>query len=223
MRYKAILLDFYGTLVEEDGAIIARIVRQVCVESPLRPDRAEVIRSWEFAELCSESYADTFEAQRTLELRSLRALLEKYDVPLDPVALSQDLFDYWRAPRACPSASGFLSSLRIPAAIVSNIDDEDLSRAILHNGWHFDVVVTSQQCRAYKPRPELFQEALSRLGLSPEDVIHVGDSLRADVKGAQDVGIDTIWVNRKGRSPSSDASPPSFIVSHVGEASQILS
>jgi 2-haloacid dehalogenase/putative hydrolase of the HAD superfamily len=59
-------------------------------------------------------------------------------------------------------------------------------------------VVTSEQARAYKPRPEPFRLALDRLGLGPGEVIHIGDSPSSDVAGAAALGIDTAFLDRGG-------------------------
>lgn len=222
MRYKIILLDFYGTLVEEDDAIIDRIVRLIATESPRSCTVADVARSWQFAELCRDSFDQSFKSQRGLELESLQALLDQYEVHRNALDLSSELFAYWRAPQACPSADGFLRSLKIPACIVSNIDDDDLEHAIRHNGWQFDVVVTSQQCRAYKPRPAPFQTALDKMGVHPDEVLHIGDSLQADVLGAQSLGIDIVWINRNGRVLPAGIKTPTHTVSRIGDVVEFL-
>lgn len=41
--------------------------------------------------------------------------------------------------------------------------------------------------------------ALNDTGLSAESVVHIGDSLSSDIKGASSIGINTIWINRSGR------------------------
>ena len=46
---------------------------------------------------------------------------------------------------------------------------------------------------------EFFEYALNATGLKPEQVVHIGDSLSSDVKGASALGIDTIWLNRRNR------------------------
>jgi len=55
-------------------------------------------------------------------------------------------------------------------------DNADLASALKHVRMSFDHVVTSEDCRAYKPRPEPFQRALRLLGLEAHEVLHVGDS-----------------------------------------------
>ena len=34
----------------------------------------------------------------------------------------------------------------------------------------------------------------------PDEVIHIGDSINSDVKGASALGIGTLWLNRFGKA-----------------------
>jgi HAD superfamily hydrolase (TIGR01450 family) len=45
-----------------------------------------------------------------------------------------------------------------------------------------------------KPEPHLFRVALERLDLPPQAAVMVGDSIRADIRGAQQVELHTIWI-----------------------------
>jgi HAD superfamily hydrolase (TIGR01450 family) len=45
-----------------------------------------------------------------------------------------------------------------------------------------------------KPEPHLFRVALERLGLEPRAAVMVGDSIHSDIRGAQAVGLRTIWI-----------------------------
>ncbi len=67
---------------------------------------------------------------------------------------------------------------------------------------HFDALVISEQVGVRKPRPEIFQAALHALDVPPAEVVHVGDSLRADIGGAAALGIRTVWVTRRVPDPS---------------------
>ncbi len=86
----------------------------------------------------------------------------------------------------------------LPRAVVSNADDAFLKGLLQKNGLAFDHVITSEGVRAYKPRARIFEVALDRLRMEPDQVVHVGDSLTADVEGAGRLGIRTVWVNRAG-------------------------
>ncbi len=224
-KYRAVLVDFYGTLVEEDTEVIVSIVQRIARTSPRAPSAAEVGAHWSqrFAALCAAALGSRFESQRALELASLAELLERYGSPLDPEELSDELFAYWVAPRPIDGVEEFLRSLRVPVCVVSNIDAGDLAAAVSNLGWSFSEVVTSQGCRAYKPRAELFEAALVRLGCAPDAVLHVGDSLHSDVLGASALGIPVAWVNPRGKPlPADLGAPPRYVVSRVSDLASVI-
>ena len=137
IRPRALLLDFYGTLVEEDDAVIARIVAEICAASPLAPAPAEVAARWNarFAASCAEAHGARFRRQRELEVESLRDVLGRFRCALDAEALSAELFAYWARPRPAPGAAEFLRELALPVCVVSNIDQRELELAIASLGW----------------------------------------------------------------------------------------
>ncbi len=198
---QAILLDFYGTVVAEDDAVIAGICREIAAAAPAGPEQIGAFWSRRFRALCEESAGPGFLTQRTLEVRSLRETLQHFGAPLDPEALSEPLYHYWRRPALFADAREFVRRCPVPICIVSNSDNAELQEALRHTGSRFAFVVTSEECRAYKPRPAPFRRALDLLGLRPHQVLHVGDSLGSDVCGAQALGIRAVWVNRSGRPP----------------------
>jgi FMN hydrolase / 5-amino-6-(5-phospho-D-ribitylamino)uracil phosphatase len=59
--------------------------------------------------------------------------------------------------------------------------------------------VFSQDHGVEKPDRRLFDVAASEVGCGPDEVVMVGDSLRNDVRGAQNAGWRAIWLNRDGR------------------------
>src|SRR5262249_17318531 len=68
----------------------------------------------------------------------------------------------------------------------------------------------SETVGAYKPHRRMFEAALEQLGLSPYEVLHVGDSDVDDVKGAKAAGLRVAWVNRDGRPRRPDVPAPDF-------------
>jgi putative hydrolase of the HAD superfamily len=59
-----------------------------------------------------------------------------------------------------------------------------------------DGVATSAEVGSAKPAGELFAAALQLAGATPEQALHVGDSLDEDIAGARAAGIDAVWVRR---------------------------
>ena len=66
-----------------------------------------------------------------------------------------------------------------------------------------------------KPDPRIFQEALKRVNCSSEEVIHVGDSLKSDIQGAWNAGIDSVWISDKKSLNESDPVPNAIVESFV--------
>ncbi len=62
-------------------------------------------------------------------------------------------------------------------------------------GKYFDARVFSDEARVRKPDPRIFRRALDRLTLRPEEVVHVGDDVDADIAGAKGLGMRAVWFN----------------------------
>ena len=59
---------------------------------------------------------------------------------------------------------------------------------------------------AKKPDPAMFEQALARSGVRPEEAVHIGDNPVADIQGAAAAGMASIWVNLVGAGPVPAAS-----------------
>ena len=60
---------------------------------------------------------------------------------------------------------------------------------------HFDFQFNAHEVGVEKPHPAIFQAMLAHTNLRPEQVIHIGDNPIADIQGAQQLGMATIWGN----------------------------
>ena len=63
---------------------------------------------------------------------------------------------------------------------------------------YFDFILTSAACSYRKPHPRIFKLALAQWHRIPvSEIVMVGDTLEADILGAQKVGLYTIWITRR--------------------------
>jgi len=94
-------------------------------------------------------------------------------------------------------------------AILSNIDDDlfPSTRGMLQVS--FEDVITAQQAHCYKPCLHLFRLALERLGTSPDQVLHIAQSVYHDLVPAKSLGLATVWVNRPSARPGAGAAKAS--------------
>ncbi len=112
-----------------------------------------------------------------------------------------------------------LESRGLRCAIVSNWDRRLpllLERLGLRR--RFECVVTSAEVGRRKPHPRIFEHALERLGLSPDRVLHVGDSHDEDVVGARQAGITALLIDRQG-----SATPGTGVITRLDDVNDILS
>ena len=74
---------------------------------------------------------------------------------------------------------------------------------------YFDATVFSDEIGYGKPDPRIFLTAAERLELKPRDILHVGDNLENDVRGAQSAGMKTILFDYE--VPSGFRTQPSLL------------
>ncbi len=87
----------------------------------------------------------------------------------------------------------------------------------------FPVVVISGEVGAAKPAPEIFDEAMRRMGgPAKREVLLIGDSLSSDIRGGVDYGLDTCWYN-PGRQLLAEGGPrPDYEIHELAELRAIL-
>ncbi len=84
--------------------------------------------------------------------------------------------------------------------LISNASDDEDVQALIDKAAirpYFDVILTSAAEGIRKPNPKIFFKALDHLGVPPERAMMIGDTLGADVLGAQNAGIFSIWITRR--------------------------
>ncbi|EMF7446139.1 HAD-IA family hydrolase [Vibrio parahaemolyticus] len=72
-----------------------------------------------------------------------------------------------------------------------------------------------------KPAASIFQKALNLVDIKPEEALHIGDSLAADIAGANNIGILSVWVNATGASNPTEITP-NFEIRETVELKEIL-
>ena len=198
---KAVFIDFYGTIVHEDGEVIKKVSQEIFDTGNVK-DKSEIGTHWwnEFQTAFLSAYGSQFKTQRELEYQSLEKTIRHFNSTADAKKLSNLMFEHWVSPPIFEEAKQFFAICPVPIYIVSNIDRNDILKAIEFHDLKPAGVFTSEDAKSYKPRKELFKFALIGAKMSAEQVLHIGDSLSSDIKGASSVGIQAVWVNRSGKA-----------------------
>jgi len=90
-----------------------------------------------------------------------------------------------------------LASRDIPLAVISNWDER--LRPLLQQfqlDRYFETIVVSCEVGFAKPSPVIFEHAAKKLGIVPEQILHVGDSAEEDVAGAKAAGVRALLIDR---------------------------
>ncbi|MEG4147932.1 HAD-IA family hydrolase [Microcoleus sp. Pol12B5] len=86
----------------------------------------------------------------------------------------------------------------IELAVVSNFDSRIYAvLKALNLAEYFTSVTISTEVGAAKPDSQIFTAALQKHNCIAEDVLHIGDSFKADYCGAKKAGLNAIWLNRQ--------------------------
>src|SRR3989441_361635 len=194
---RAITFDAFGTLMDAGGDVMILSACPWCDDQARSLEAEAFLLSWYRHFFAAETAPFLTLAEITED--SLGKTFREYGIDATPTPYVENLVALWREAKAYAEVPQVLDTLDgVPRAVVSNADHEFLLDILQRNGLRFDAVVTSESAQTYKPRPRIFEAALESLRVRPEDVIHVGDSLVADVQGASRLGIRTVWVNRGG-------------------------
>ena len=91
-----------------------------------------------------------------------------------------------------------LKSLNFKLGLISNMDK--LGSELLNEfklSEYMDICVTSKEANVEKPDPQIFNLALSKLNIKPEEAIYVGDQILSDVEGASNSGMTPVLMDRE--------------------------
>ena len=106
--------------------------------------------------------------------------------------------------------------------IISNIDDKLLGATRRHFRVDFDLVVTAQQVRSYKPDPAHFKECARRIEGKKKHWVHIASGYETDVAEALRQKVPVIWVNRHGQELESGQKKPTAEVKTLRDAAKLL-
>jgi 2-haloacid dehalogenase len=201
-----ITFDCYGTLIDWESGMLAAM-RPLFRRNGLEISDAQILEAYGEAEVALES--GSYLAYREVLSRSLQEAGSRLGVKIsgDEGREFAESLTRWEP---FPDTVAGLEELsrRFRLGIISNVDDDLFAVTRQKLNAPFDVVVTAQQVKSYKPSHKNFQEALRRSGLKKEEMLHAGQSAYHDIVPANALGIRNVWVNRPSIRPGSGATKP---------------
>jgi HAD superfamily hydrolase (TIGR01549 family) len=184
-----------------------------------------------FLEQFYASYSPTDTVERTMFAILRDRLAEKgYRIAPDSVlrAALEKLYAVlnrnWFAEEDALPTLALLQETGYRLGLISNTaDDAHVQRLLDGLGFRplFDFVVTSASFGIRKPDRRIFQAALDHFGAKPEEAAMVGDLPEADILGANQTGICSIWITRRAGGPN-PAIMPKATVAALSEIPALL-
>ena len=225
-RYQWLSFDCYGTLVDWETGI-SNAVSQVFARHGVRKSRGEILSLFADAEPKVQSSGEFLNYRRVLnDVMQIMAWEASIRLPAGEAESLPDSLADWPIFPDAPDALKQLQA-RYKLAIISNVDDDPFGQSETALDIKFDAVVTSQQARSYKPNLRGFNLARERMAVEDDAWLHVGESLYHDIGPANQLGIDSVWVNRPDRGggtrptdavPSLEVPDLAALVAMVGES-----
>jgi 2-haloacid dehalogenase len=214
-----ISFDCYGTLIDwEAGAFEA--YQKEAQRDGFTLDRNVVISK--FLEIQHEiergSYELYAEVLRRTAVRSAREI--EWDLEPSRSGFLPDSVPGWQAFRET-NAQLERFAKKFEIGILSNIDDKLLGATRRHFRVDFDLVVTAQQVRSYKPDPAHFKECQRRIE-GKKGWVHIASGYDTDVEPCIKAKIPVIWVNRTGVVLEANQKKPDAEVKTLRDAAKLL-
>ena len=215
---KAVLFDLGGTLIYFDGnwAEVAEAANQELYlhlqQQGMQVDSKVFLD--EFRRRLEEYYlqrdTEFIEYTTTNVLRTLLADLGYPELSRGALAPALKVLysvsqAHWKLEEDTLSTLDRLRSSGYRMGVISNAsDDADVQRLVDNAGirGYFDFVLSSAACGIRKPNPSIFEIGLEHWRLAPRETVMVGDTLGADILGARNAGIYSIWITRRADRPA---------------------
>jgi putative hydrolase of the HAD superfamily len=201
MKYRAVIFDLFGTLVENFTVTeYERVLAEMAAILGAPP--AEFRQAW----------LDTFRGRTTGELPTSQSNIEhicrllKIKVTAEQVErAARARLEYTaRSMKPCPGALEVLARLRTEGYQTGLVSDCSSEVPAVWGGTPFatlfDVTVFSCVAGIKKPDPRIYRMALSRLGVTARDCLYVGDGSSNELTGALKVGMHPVQLRDPGES-----------------------
>jgi 2-haloacid dehalogenase len=205
----ALSFDCYGTLIDWETGILG-VLRPWADRNGLAVTDGELLAS--FAR--HESREETAEPA-PLYPEVLRRTMADIARELGAAASGEDAAALGRSvPEwpAFPDSSAALAELRrrYRLVVLSNVDRSSFRASNDRLGVEFDAVVTAEDVGSYKPDARNFDRLLATvrgMGIEPDRLLHVAQSLYHDHVPAKRAGLRTVWIDRRRGAEGWGATP----------------
>ncbi len=207
--FAALSFDCYGTLIDWEAGLSAVLVSWARGRG-LDLTEEQLLTAYAPVEAAVEQAHPT-DLYRDVLVRTMRLLGDELGVEVtdaDAARLATSVPDW----PAFPDSHDALVALgkRFKLIVLSNVDRVSFAGSSRRLNVEFTSVLTAQDIGSYKPARRNFEaltEEVDRLGVAPDKLAHVAQSLFHDHVPAKRAGLRTVWINRRHARPGWGATP----------------
>ncbi len=206
-RFKALTFDCYGTLIDWETGISVVVQPWLSeMKSPVPVDL--VVTAFGLMQARYQQIRPTLLYPEVLR-RSWRDIEGTFGWNEDRSHAEAFAASVVRWPPFNDTVDGLeYLSRHYKLAILSNIDNASLAGTLKLLKVPFDLTVTAEDVCSYKPELSHFERAielLAKMGVAKDHVLHVAQSKHHDINPGRQIGLTTVWVNRRHGKKGSGA------------------
>jgi 2-haloalkanoic acid dehalogenase type II len=206
---KVATFDCYGTLVDWEGGAAAFLFDLARRNGDYSPGPGSLLRErWE--EIQFEVIQKEYRTYHEVLRESLRTWVAERGYRWNEKEIEgfdRSMQSWQPFPDAIPALQrAKAAGLRL--VINSNTDRHIMEQTLVQLApLAFDAVVVAEDVRSYKPDTRNFTHALQACGAKPDEILHVAFGFKYDIAPAQEVGMQTAWINRHREPLEGDVTP----------------
>lgn len=203
--FDVLTFDCYGTLIDWEAGLLAALRDALPGAAEVGDDRLLEL----YAGHEAEAERPPYRSYREVLAAGLRGVASDLGLEAGDEALAR-FAESVRDWPAFPDSADALRRLheRYRLGVITNCDTDLFAASSERLGLTFDWVVTAQMARSYKPAPAGFELAFETIDVPRERILHVAQSLFHDHVTAKQLGLTTVWIDRRHDRPGSGATPP---------------
>jgi len=207
-QFEVVSFDCYGTLIDWESGILP-VLRQLLSSREIDlSDDATLEQFAEFESECEKSEYDYIKYREILPqiVQQFGKIFKFEPTETELMCLIESIKNWQPFPDTVAALAALKQKYKL--AVISNIDDDLFADTAKHLKVELDWLITAEQVRSYKPSTRNFEIALATMGIAPEKLLHVAQSIYHDIVPAASMGISTVWVNRRHEKTGFGATLP---------------
>lgn len=195
---KTIIFDAFGTLFKVTNGGSARTIMQYIADCGAAVDEKAFLEEWKCFYKKHTLGECAFQKERDIFISRIQMFYDRHHVNRSAEEDTNTMLAGAFEREAYPEVVTVLNELKkkYQVFIGSNTDNDVLESVMQKNNITVHKVYTSENLKCYKPVGSFYTQILEENGLTPQEVLFVGDSLTDDVLGPKAIGIKTVWLDR---------------------------